>query len=454
MSRPPVGRRRAVTFADRISASGTAAAVAICLAGVLVAGHVVLGGIVRAAMPRPHGTASAKPPAAARPSPTRPAPARAPVATLVSDVRQIMTTQEGAAARRAYGTPVKTQPIVRLTRTARNRSWAFGTTVIPVPAGSASPPSTAFFLAYERGGRWDIALSGSRRFGQMVKSASGKVLTAAEASVLAKYSPSKVTAPGAGETSAGMRLALPWRAGQSWRFVAAFSGSARGPGAASMLAFAAGDGRVLAAGPGRLYRFCGGRGSDALIEIIHPDGSATVYYQLRDETRARDGTFITAGSYLGMTGTSLACGGTAAAGTGRGKGKGGGLRYGVVAFAVIRPGGEMNVDGLTIGGWTFHAKAKAQSVWAERKAVRVKLGGSLRNFGLPDPGAPTAPTAPTASQAPDPTSSPSPGPSPSSSQGKAASTDTLPVLSGVGEPGPAVPVSGSGAGRVAVRRGT
>ena len=78
-----------------------------------------------------------------------------------------------------------------------------------------------------------------------------------------------------------------------------------------MFAFSGGDGRVLAAGPGRLYRFCGGRGSNALIEIIHPDGSATEYYQLSAETRARDGSLVTAGTYLGRAGTSLACGGTA-----------------------------------------------------------------------------------------------------------------------------------------------
>ena len=105
---------------------------------------------------------------------------------------------------------------------------------------------------------------------------------------------------------------LPWRAGQAWRLVAAFSGSGN-IRAASMFAFSGGDGRVRAAGPGRLYRFCGGPGSDALLEVIDPDGSATEYYQLRAETRIADGSLVTAGTYLGMTGTSLACGGTACA---------------------------------------------------------------------------------------------------------------------------------------------
>lgn len=186
-----------------------------------------------------------------------------------------------------------------------------------------------------------------------------------------------------------------------------------------MLAFTGGDGRVRAAGPGRLYRFCGGRRSDALIEIIHPDGTATMYYQLRAETQVPDGSFVAAGSYLGMAGTSLACGGVVH-GPGSGPGAGPGSaekakkapqRYNVVAFAVVGPGGTVGLDGLAIGGWTFHERGKRGAVWAQRASVRVRMGGTLRNFGRADRGTPTASPAPTGT----PTVSPSPRPSSSRS---------------------------------------
>ena len=151
-----------------------------------------------------------------------------------------------------------------------------------------------------------------------------------------------------------------------------------------MLAFSGGDGRVRAAGPGRLYRFCGGPGRDALIEVIHPDGSATEYYQLSAETRIADGSLVAAGTYLGMTGTSLACGGTVPGpgpGPGNGTGKNGERpALGAVSFAVLGTGGVMNLSGLTLGGWTFHQQATPPLAWAQRAAVRVMIGGLLEEF--------------------------------------------------------------------------
>jgi hypothetical protein len=312
------------------------------------------------------------------------------------------------------------------------------------------------FLAHASGGRWHIALSGTAEFEWMLGSASATVLTIAEKQLLARFNtaqtdsapaggapsassappasssapvatappggsaaPTGTAAPGGPATPGGnvprgaTDLALPWRGGQSWRLVAAFSGS--GTGQATMIAFSGGNGRVLAAGPGRLYRFCGGRGSAALIEIIHPDGSATEYYQLRAETRARDGSLVSAGTFLGMAGTSLACG---AAMTGSGPGPGVGTNGktsapepGAVSFAVIARGNVLNLNGLILGGWTFHQQTNPPLVWAQRAAVRVPLGGLLKNFGAAPPGA----AVPAPVPAPSPT--PSPSPSPSSSPG-------------------------------------
>ncbi len=197
-----------------------------------------------------------------------------------------------------------------------------------------------------------------------------------------------------------------------------------------MLAFAGGDGRVRAAGPGRLYRFCGGPGSDALIEVIHPDGSATEYYQLSAETKIGDGSLVAGGTYLGMTGTSMACGGTVPGpGPGPGPGKraarsagdGNGMskrasspRPGAAAFAVLGNGGVMNLIGVTLGGWTFHAQANPPLVWAQRAAVRVTLGGLLMNYRAATRGPATE--APSPAPSPPPSPAPRGGPSPPSPQ--------------------------------------
>lgn len=404
-SRAEGGRRRAVTVAGRITVSGTAAAVAICAVGALAAGHALLNGSRDSAIPDMAPSTLPAPPVSSQPPPGPQPPVRAPVVALMQDIRRIVARQLGAAARREYGTPGTGRPTVHLIRTAGSRSWAFGTTAIPVPGGSAAPPSTAFFVAHARGRSWHVAVSGSKEFGRLLGSAAGKVVSPAEAAALARFT-GRAAPAAAGD---GARLALPWRTGQSWRLVAAFSGPVTGTTERSMLAFTGGDGRVRAAGPGRLYRFCGGRRRDALIEIIHPDGTATMYYQLRAETRVRDGGFVAAGSYLGMAGTSLACGGVVhGPGSGPGaKAKKPRHRYDVVAFAVIRPDGTMGLNGLVIGGWTFHERGKRGAVWAQRASVRVRMGGSLRNFGPADKGVPTASPTPAAT----PSVSPSPRPS-------------------------------------------
>lgn len=471
LPRISLGRGWAVTCAGRISAGGNAVAVVICLVAALTAGVSVMRGIRPVGAPQPTRFAPGTPRSVSLPSSAQRVVAAAPVAELTGAVRGLMSEQQGAAARRDYGTGVTSRPVVRLTRTSPDRSWAFGTTVIPVPGGSAAPPWTSLFLAHASGGHWDIALSGTAGFGRMLGLAAASVLGAAEKQLLARFNAVQATpaadataaplsgvptassqAPGTGGNSPPGRsaaprgsaapdvtvplgstvppgtggLMLPWRAGQAWRLVAAFSGSGN-MRAASMFAFSGGDGRVRAAGPGRLYRFCGGRGSDALLEVINPNGSATEYYQLRAETEIPDGSHVTAGTYLGMTGTSLACGGTAPGlgrpglgrpgadpgpgpGLGRprlrpGPGRPGPGRPGpgkkasmplpgAVSFAVIGTGGLINLNGLALGGWVFHEQAEPPLVWAQRAAVRVVIGGVLKNFAAALPA--TATMAPTA----------------------------------------------------------
>ena len=121
-----------------------------------------------------------------------------------------MSKQEGPAARRDYGTGATAAPVVHVTRTSPERSWVFGTTVIPVPAGSAAPPWTALFLAHADGGRWDITLSGTAGFGHML--AVAEVLTAAEKQLLARFSAVQA-ASAASARAGGYRWAGQQRAG-------------------------------------------------------------------------------------------------------------------------------------------------------------------------------------------------------------------------------------------------
>jgi len=67
---------------------------------------------------------------------------------------------------------------------------------------------------------------------------------------------------------------------------------------------------------------------------------------------------------------------------------------GAVSFAVIGTGGLINLNGLALGGWVFHEQAEPPLVWAQRAAVRVVIGGVLKNFAAALPA--TATMAPTA----------------------------------------------------------
>jgi hypothetical protein len=393
LPRIPTGRGFAVTSASRISAGGTVAAVVICVAAGLLIGQSVLhGGNQTSRVGRPTRPALVTR-TSARPSPTRP---RAPSgAALARAVRHLMYAQHGIAASREYKTLMTPSPVVHFSRVKLDKSWVLGTTAIPVPAGTAAPPATALFLGHVRGTGWAVALSGTPAFAQMLKLGSGKVVTSAEARLLAQFSAVQaatgsgaVTAPG-GATP----LALPWGTGQSWRLGGVAGIRASAHAMASLVAFAGGDGRVRAAGEGRLYRFCGGRRDNALIEIIHADGSATQYGQLAGETTVVDGTLVARGAYLGMTGTTLACGGTvlranAPATTGGKAGASPSPRAsaaagGAVAFAILKAGDAVTLNGVALGDWILHEQGAPPVVSAQRAKTHVVPGGLIKNFGLP-----------------------------------------------------------------------
>ncbi|MEU8345850.1 hypothetical protein AB0C74_29480 [Spirillospora sp. NPDC048832] len=313
---------------------------------------------------------------------------------LAAQVRELTLSERGAAARQAYGAAPTQPPIVGATRTSADRTWVFGTTAIPVPESSAANPEVAFYAAHWTGRRWQVGLSGTAAFATLTAGMPGAVMPAAEGEMLREYG--TVTAGGAAAlvngTRAGDRLMLPWKIGQVWSMTTS-DGSAR---PLASLAFSGGDGRVVAAAKGRLYRFCGNASGNAMVMLVHPSGVATTYYRLRNVTRLRDGAVVAQGAVLGSTGTERPCGGAAAP-------------RAEVGFGLRGGTGTVPLDGAQVGGWTFRERAKPLLGFAERGALQVLPGGLMANLG-PVPAAEEEPAPP----------SPSPSPSPEDGAGTAA----------------------------------
>lgn len=295
-------------------------------------------------------------------------PAGPSLRVLAARVRKLTLAQRGAAARRAYGAAPTRAPLVDAIRTSPDRTWVLGTTAIPVPASSTANPEVAFYAARWTGEDWQVGLSGGRAFSTLLGAAPPDVVPAPEVRALRRYG--AVTAEQAGALVNGSRtgdgLMLPWKIGKVWSMTASDGSTSARPLAS--LAFSGGDGRVLAAGDGRLYRFCADRAGRAMVLLIHPSGLATAYYRLRDVTRVRDGGVVERGDPLGRTGTDRPCGGAASP-------------RAEVGFGLRRGAGTVPLDGAVIGGWTFRERAEPLVGFAERGALQVLPGGLLANLG-------------------------------------------------------------------------
>lgn len=405
---PKSGPRRGRRPADRMSVGAIVLSTAVGLSLLGIAERALLEGGPIGGASGPAGSERALTPSAPggnpaeqRPqSPQRPGQAGAPagraakpnMATLSAQVRKLTIDERGAAAQQSYGAPPGGRPIVDLTRTSADRTWVFGTTAIPVPTGSSAAPEVAFYAARWTGEDWQVALSGGEEFTKLLGEAPEDVMPAAEAAALRRYG--AVTAEQAtalvNGSRAGDGLMLPWKTGQAWSMTTS-DGSTRPLGT---LAFAGGDGRVLASGSGRLYRFCSDSAGRAMVVLVHDSGLATTYYRLRDVPGVRDGSVVRQGAPLGRTGTDRPCGGAASP-------------RAEVGFGLRRGGGPVPLDGAQIGGWTFRERANPLLGFAERGALQVLPGGLIANLGS-DPVADDEPPA-------------SPSPAPSAGGGAAES---------------------------------
>ncbi|MGH3737620.1 MAG: M23 family metallopeptidase [Micromonosporaceae bacterium] len=162
-------------------------------------------------------------------------------------------------------------------------------------------------------------------------------------------------------------LMLPFKIGDRWWMGGGPHGAAGHKRPFNSLDFSGGDGRVLAAAPGRMYRFCSENTSRGLIRVIHSNGLTTDYYHMTDTHGGADGTAVRRGDYLGHIGSELPCGGSASGDH--------------VHFGLRKKGEMVPVDGLVIGGWTFHEGAEAYQGYAERDGERVEVRQRITNHG-------------------------------------------------------------------------
>jgi hypothetical protein len=361
-----------LSLVNRVSATGTAVVVLLGLALAAIVEQAVLpdGDSLRSRAS--HGPSHAAP---RRTHPSRSKHRRKPPSpTILLDrqVRRVAMVERGPAVRRVYGTTTVSAPVVRNTRMDHRRTWAFGTEAIPPPSGTTAVPESSPFIAHATGHRWSVALAGTPDFARLMREAPASVVPKAERTALERYN--------AKPKAADAELALPWSVGQSWTVLPA----------GDDLSFDGGDGRVLAATAGRLYRVCSPSPDRGLVLVIGSDGTAAAYYQLDRLTQVPDGGLVKQGDYLGRTSTDQPCGG-------------GEAQRRLVRFGLRDSAGPVPLDGVRLGGWTLHLTAT--KVYAERDGLRVSAGNPLLNFGLtlaPSPAPSKPPRSPKPSHAPKP----------------------------------------------------
>ena len=229
------------------------------------------------------------------------------------------------------GAPSGNKIYNEIKRLDSKQNWAFGIINIPKPNGDQL--WTRLWVARKTNRGWVAKVDFTPDFVKMVKNAPRTVINQQEKAIFTENDDSWFLQKAkAGDNSA--LLSLPWTAGQSWNYNggphAIVAGSDR-----AALDFAGGDQQVKAARDGVAMMSCGG----SQVVIRHSDGFQTAYYHLTN-TPSFNGTSVGRGAYIGNTGTTIGCGGSA---TGR-----------HVHFSLKRNGVEQSWNGRDMGGWTFY----------------------------------------------------------------------------------------------------
>ncbi|MGQ0837003.1 peptidoglycan DD-metalloendopeptidase family protein [Actinokineospora sp.] len=257
-------------------------------------------------------------------------------------------------------------PVVETTRQVSG-TWAFGSTTVPLSAAAHGTPQSSLFVAHKVDGRWVTALSGSTDFVDLVGRAPAGLVSDSERKL---FTENQVNAQ---EIPADTGLSLPWPTGVAWYMGGGPHGNSAAVPPFSSIDFNGGDGRVLSAGPGKVYKSCVRNGS-GLVKVVHPNGYSTTYYHMTDLTTLADGADVQVGTYLGKTGNGLPCGGSSSGAH--------------VHFSLLHGDSHIGVGGRTIGGWTFTEGDTPYRGQAEHDGRRVRPGGRLVNYGATTPPGP------------------------------------------------------------------
>ncbi|MBB5960123.1 LasA protease [Saccharothrix tamanrassetensis] len=280
-------------------------------------------------------------------------------ADLAAAVRATVLQQHGEALKRQWGTQSLREPLFEPTRTAG--SWVFGSTTVPMVYGQEhGAPLMALFLARRDRLAWRVELDGTAGFAELAAQAPTAVLSEGEKRTFASHHDNRAGA------LADTGLGLPWPQGVAWWMGGGPHGNSGNARPFSSIDFNGGDGRVLSAGNGRVYKSCI-VGRSALVKVVHDNGYSTTYYHMYDLTTLADGSAVRTGTYLGHIGNELPCGGSSTGAH--------------VHFSLLRGNAHISVNGMTIGGWTFYEGSQAYGGYAQRGSARVNVGGRVTNYG-------------------------------------------------------------------------
>jgi LasA protease len=236
-----------------------------------------------------------------------------------------------------------------------NRTWGFGTAVLPAPESAGAYPEGWLFVARRENNKWTAALEGESAFAAMAGKAS--ILSSAERRV---FGVDRSRTEASLDRRTGLRL--PWALGQTWRLTGGphpMSG-----GVLSSIDLSGGDGRVLAARGGLAYTMCSS--GTGWLRVIHDRGYATDYYHLSGNIKA-SGKQVQEGDFLGNIGNDVTCGGSSTGAH--------------VHFSLRYNNKYVPIDRYGVGKWTIRSSGAAYEGYALHGSKRVNVGGGLYNYG-------------------------------------------------------------------------
>ncbi len=264
--------------------------------------------------------------------------------------------------------------LVETIRTTPDGDWVLGATTQIVPDGVAADPVSKLFVAQRVQGAWRVGVEGDATFTALLGAAPAALVGPAER---AQLDPRRGAAGTRSQAAPGQTgLALPWQRDTAWYWTGGAHGWSGESRPYNSLDFSGGDGRVLAARDGYLYRSCERNGS-AIVKLVHDNGYETTYYHMEQLAQVANGARIRQGDYLGRIGNALPCGGQTTGAH--------------VHLSLSQGGTEVSVNGKTLGGWQFFEGSSAYGGYAVRNQRRVGVQAALTNYGSDDSGGPPEP---------------------------------------------------------------